>query len=586
MAFVLCLTLLPTSAFAAGEEYVAEADGTQYETLQDILDIGDEVEITLLDDVTEDLTVSAATTIVMDGHSITGNIEATADLTLTNGTVKGGVRVLGGTFTMTAPANADAAIDGDLDVKGGSCAISGANVGVKGTLYFSGDAMTIAGTDKAVEWTAPEGPAGKTLYGATTVDGDTTEEAKFEDGNYKVSGGIAKKLSDKQVEGSPASVKPTLTITPKTGSNAYNGQTLTFTVTYTGTDTLNAYVQGNTSDRYCTLEQTKNSDGTYTITVKLKETVYAGNYTLYVQEKDNSSVWTYAFFSVTAAAAKDDQGTYYTKIKDAIENAPDGSTITVIAAENLIQLPDDIYVENQTGITLDLNGHSLGGFPLNVGGLTALSKVRTGKLTVIDSSKGNGAVGVAVRNGGTLVFDPENDNTTLLQLDVYGGTVQLYGGKISRDGLRFENSVTLADLLPEEGGFAYYREGGAKLTIEQATSASCNLVVKSCDHNGTNGFDINSFTCPDCGAPAVAQTALKNVEGNPWRNFTNLQTALNSDRDGSSTLRLLADVSGDYTINGSVYTGLDLNGYSIKGNRPGCDHELSAVRVYHQGRHW
>lgn len=200
-----------------------------------------------------------------------------------------------------------------------------------------------------------------------------------------------------------------------------------------------------------------------------------------------------------------------------------------------------------------------------MGGLTALSKVRTGKLTVIDSSKGNGAVGVAVRNGGTLVFDPENDNTTLLQLDVYGGTVQLYGGKISRDGLRFENSVTLADLLPEEGGFAYYREGGAKLTIEQATSASCNLVVKSCDHNGTNGFDINSFTCPDCGAPAVAQTALKNVEGNPWRNFTNLQTALNSDRDGSSTLRLLADVSGDYTINGSVYTGLDLNGYSIKG---------------------
>ena len=256
---------------------------------------------------------------------------------------------------------------------------------------------------------------------------------------------------------------------------------------------------------------------------------------------------------------------YYTTIQDAIENAPDGSTITVIAAENLIQLPDDIYVENQTGITLDLNGHSLGGFPLNVGGLTALSKVRTGKLTVIDSSKGNGAVGVAVRNGGTLVFDPENDNTTLLQLDVYGGTVQLYGGKISRDGLRLENSVTLADLLPEEGGFAYYREGGAKLTIEQATSASCNLVVKSCDHNGTNGFDINSFTCPDCGAPAVAQTALNNVEGFPWRNFIDLQDALDADRDGSSKLRLLANVSGEYTIDGSVYTGLDLNGYSING---------------------
>ena len=210
-----------------------------------------------------------------------------------------------------------------------------------------------------------------------------------------------------------------------------------------------------------------------------------------------------ATITVKVNVAKDDKGTYYTTIQDAIENAPDGSTITVIAAENLIQLPDDIYVENQTGITLDLNGRSLGGFPLNAGGYN-----RTGKLTVIDSSKGNGAVGVAVREGGTLVFKPGNDHTTLLQLVAYGGTVQLYGGKILRDGLRLENSVTLADLLPEEGGFAYYREGGAKLTIEQATSASCNLVVKSCDHNGTNGFDINSLTCPDCGAPAVAQTAL------------------------------------------------------------------------------
>lgn len=44
-----------------------------------------------------------------------------------------------------------------------------------------------------------------------------------------------------------------------------------------------------------------------------------------------------------------------------------------------------------------------------------------------------------------------------------------------------------------------------------------------------------------------------------------MQTALDADRDGGATLKLLADVTGDYTINGTQDTGLDLNGHSIKG---------------------
>ena len=32
---------------------------------------------------------------------------------------------------------------------------------------------------------------------------------------------------------------------------------------------------------------------------------------------------------------------------------------------------------------------------------------------------------MTVRDGGTLVFDPENDSTTLLQLEVWGGKVEL-----------------------------------------------------------------------------------------------------------------------------------------------------------------
>ena len=44
-----------------------------------------------------------------------------------------------------------------------------------------------------------------------------------------------------------------------------------------------------------------------------------------------------------------------------------------------------------------------------------------------------------------------------------------------------------------------------------------------------------------------------------------MQTALDADRDGGATLQLLADVTGDYTIDGTKNTKLDLNGHSIKG---------------------
>ena len=248
--------------------------------------------------------------------------------------------------------------------------------------------------------------------------------------------------------------------------------------------------------------------------------------------------------------------TYYTDVPSALDAAADGQTVKLLANK---MLPDGIYVSKT--LTLDLNGHSLDGYSLNVGGLTATSQVRTGKLTVIDSSGGNGAVGVTVRDGGTLVFDPKNDHTTLLQLEVWGGTVKLYGGKISRSGLRLNNGITLGDLLPQKAGLAYYR-GDTQLTLEEAAAQTCDLVVKLCSHGGKNGFDKNAATCPNCNAPAVAETALNN---GPWRRFADLQTALDADRDGGATLQLLTDVTGDYTIDGTQDTGIDLNGYSIHG---------------------
>ena len=243
-------------------------------------------------------------------------------------------------------------------------------------------------------------------------------------------------------------------------------------------------------------------------------------------------------------------------LRQVFNEAADGSTITLLANGTL---PRGIYASKT--LTLDLNGHSLSGYSLNVGGLTATSQPRTGNLTVIDSSGGNGAVGVTVGDGGTLVFKPENDSTTLLQLEVWGGKVELHGGKISRQGLQLNNGITLGNLLPQNAGLAYYC-GDTQLTLKEAASKTCDLVVKSCAHGGKNGFDENAAACPYCNAPAVAETTLNN---RPQRRFADLQTALDAGRDGGATLQLLADVTGDYTIDGTQDTGLNLNGHSIKG---------------------
>ena len=127
---------------------------------------------------------------------------------------------------------------------------------------------------------------------------------------------------------------------------------------------------------------------------------------------------------------------------------------------------------------------------------------------------------------------------------------------------------TAISSLDEEGNNTYYiyAKTGETKNYKENRSAIVELTVSACDHGGAEGFDYNYTNCPDCNAPAVAETALNNGEGNrQQRRFADLQTALDADRDGGSTLSLLTDVIGDYTIDGTRDTGLNLNGHSIKG---------------------
>ena len=139
---------------------------------------------------------------------------------------------------------------------------------------------------------------------------------------------------------------------------------------------------------------------------------------------------------------------------------------------------------------------------------------------------------------------------------------KLYGGSYGEITTSGSDTISLAGLLPN--GCAFKNADGS---FAKATESNLfNVTVSACDHGGAEGFDKSATACPYCGAPAVAETALNHGDGSRLqRRFADLQTALDADRDGGATLKLLADVTGDYTIDGTQDTGLNLNGHSIKG---------------------
>ena len=410
--------------------YVAEINGTPYETLEEALDVAlgetEPVEIALLSNVTEDIIIYAATTINMNSFSITGNIDATASLTLKNGTVVGNVTVdTDGTFIMTAPGNAEVAIDGGLEVNAGSCSIIGAKIGVKGTMSFDGDDLVITGTEKAVELTSAAEPASKTFYGSTSVDGETTEKATFDTDTYKVSGGVAKKLTNKLSDNvtPPAQASVTLDSTER---NVTAGETVTFTATYTGTGTLDAYIQKNGQDENVAVTLEKAEDGTYTVSAKIDAETPTRDYTLYVHEVNNSFVQAKATIHVTALTpVAEVNGKRYALLNNAFAAANDGDTVTMLANHTTDWDAVDAGDESTLAIvtkklTLDLNGKTVD--YLMVGDIAfdeetqTITAVYPGNLTVMSS-----------REGGTAA-------STINALDFVKGTLDIQSGQIGDYG--------------------------------------------------------------------------------------------------------------------------------------------------------
>ena len=303
----------------------------------------------------------------------------------------------------------------------------------------------------------------------------------------------------------------------------------------------------------------------------------------------------------TAMVAKVEVGetiTYASDLAYALNNAVNGATITLLTDTELSAYVN-IYDKTMTSadqmvVTLDLAGHTVtSSKPIVIGADRNITASYYGTLKIVGS--GNITLNYAVLNArekGVLdlsgwedgaissVTVTRNGNTNeegklivgenaghIGSLGFYNWTsteitnTKLYGGSYGEISTSGSYTVSLAGLLP--AGYAFKNTDGS--FADATASKLYGVTVSACDHNGANGFDYKANACPYCGAPAVAYTKLKNVEDNPWRNFADLQTAIDVDRDGGSVLQLLADVAGDYTIDGTQDTGLDLSGYHING---------------------
>ena len=288
--------------------------------------------------------------------------------------------------------------------------------------------------------------------------------------------------------------------------------------------------------------------------------------------------------------------TYTADLADALNKAANGTTITLLA-DTETSAYVNIYDETATGadqmvVTLDLAGHTVTSNckPIVIGAdrnITAsyygtLKIVGTGNITLDYAALNAGEKGVldltdwtggsissvtVTRNGNTneegkLIVGKDAGHIGSLAFYNWPSAeitnTKLYGGSYGEITTTGSDTLSLAGLLPN--GCAFKNEDGS---LANATASRlCNVTVSACDHGGKNGFDKSATTCPYCNAPAVAETALNN---GPWQRFADLQTALDADRDGGAELTLLADVTGDYTIDGTQDTGLNLNGHSIKG---------------------
>lgn len=290
----------------------------------------------------------------------------------------------------------------------------------------------------------------------------------------------------------------------------------------------------------------------------------------------------------------------YTGLEAALTAAQEGDTVTLRGDYDM----QGATVEIKKSITLELNGHTLSGWPY-APILTILAPdvtIQNGTVKNTDTSKSSPAVEVGspsitgatltvkdaifegseshgtLRNYGLSIFagnTAQAENGTFTGGISVNGSLTLSGGKADR--IYVGTGVTYASLLAD--GYAY-QSGGELVTLENMNDSTAVQVVKcthpdgltateACPYCGkTCGHEnINQTTglCPDCGYQMAASLTVDG-KTNFFDTFPNAAAAANGKT--GALLTLLKDEVVQNSISSSFGGGkitIDWNGHTLSG---------------------
>lgn len=290
----------------------------------------------------------------------------------------------------------------------------------------------------------------------------------------------------------------------------------------------------------------------------------------------------------------------YTGLEAALTAAQEGDTVTLRGDYDM----QGATVEIKKSITLELNGHTLSGWPY-APILTILAPdvtIQNGTVKNTDTSKSSPAVQVGtlhtkeakltvknaifegseshgtLRNYGLSIFagnTAQAENGTFTGGIYVSGSLTLSGGKADR--ICVETGVTYASLLAK--GYAY-QSGTSLVTLEDMNDSTAVQVVKCTHPDGLTADtacpycgkkcgheNINQTTgrCPDCGYQKAASLTV-NGKTTFFDTFPNAAAAANGKT--GALLTLLKDEVVQNSISSSFGGGkitIDWNGHTLSG---------------------
>lgn len=273
---------------------------------------------------------------------------------------------------------------------------------------------------------------------------------------------------------------------------------------------------------------------------------------------------------------------YTTDLADALNNAEDGTTVTLLGN---VSLENSAYIKDGKEVTLNLNGHNI----TRAGWQTIQVKGNTDdgtKANLVITGSGEIRFNVKAIDGGQLdmsgwtgtaaCVDLENacdfvgpiGNGHLGELNISNwrsdnkGTILLQGGSIGKLWLNsFESfQMTLGSLL--KPGYAA-KSGSEYLLYDRAISQSDNtlndLTIVPCPHTGLD----SSGRCTYCNATGFVASVTKDGVTTGYTDFLSALSQICNGKSG--TLKLLTHVNLGNAYQYAISGTLDLNGKDLAG---------------------